>query len=66
MSGADLRAKNGGSANALQAAYRDFGVTHFLASVNDPSATWVRRVTAAGKESAVTGVALDPVDVYYL
>jgi len=39
MPGAELRAKVGESANALQAAYRDFGVTHFLASVNDPSAT---------------------------
>jgi len=39
MSGAELRAKVDESANALQAAYRDFGVTRFLASVNDPSAT---------------------------
>ena len=66
MSGAELRAQLGESANALQAAYRDFGVTRFLARVNDPSATWVRRVTAAGKKRAVMGGALDPVDVYYL
>ena len=66
MSGAELRAKVGESANALQNAYGDFGVTRFRASVNDPSATWERRVTAAGKERAVMGGALDPVDVYYL
>ena len=66
MSGAELRANVGESANALQAAYRDFGVTRFLASMNDPSATWMRRVTAAGKERAKIGGALDPVDLYYL
>ena len=66
MSGAELRAEVGESANALQAAYRDFGVTRFLASVKDPSATWMRRVTAAVKERAVIGGALDPVNVYYL
>jgi len=66
MSGAELRAEVGESANALQAAYREFGVTRFFARVNDPSATWVRRVTAAGKERAVMGGALDLVDVFFL
>jgi len=42
ISGVELRAKVGVSANALQAAYRNFGVTRFLASLNDPSATWER------------------------
>jgi len=66
MSGAELRANVGESANALQAAFRDFCVTRFLASVNDSIATWVRRVTAAGKKRAVMGGDPDLVDVYYL
>jgi len=66
FSGADLRTKVGESEKAIEAAYGDFGVRNFLASVNDPSATWVRRVTAAGNEKAVVDGDIDPIDVYYL
>ena len=41
-------------------------MTRFLASVNDPSAMWVRRVAAAGNKRAVMSGALNHVDVYYL
>jgi len=66
FSGADLRTKVGESAKAIEAAYGDFGVRNILASVNDPSATWVRRVTDAGNEKAVVCGNIDRIDVYYL
>jgi len=66
LSATELNKKVSESAASLRAEYKDFGVKRFLSSVNDPSVTWVRQVTAARNEKMVMGGEPRPIDVYYL
>jgi len=63
----DLKKKIRDSKAALLEQYHEFGVPQFLACVNDPNVTWVRRRASGGHETKVMGPGKPkPVDVYYV
>jgi len=63
----DLKRKIRDSKAAVLEQYHEFGVSQFLACVNDPTVTWVRGRTSGGNETKVMSSGKpEPVDVYHV
>jgi len=67
LSSAEVKKRMSESTTALRARYKDFGVPQFLQNVNDPRVTWMRGVTAGGRETRALGPGKPkPIEVCYV